>query len=70
MNPRLLVWANTHKFLQCAIVWIQENRRMDHPTSLWKVTFLSKGMMPLRGVRRTIDIRFLHTGKRMNATST
>jgi hypothetical protein len=43
---------------------------MDHPTSLWKVMFLSKGMMPLRGVRRTIDIKFLQTGKRMKATST
>jgi hypothetical protein len=37
---------------------------------LWKVMFLSKGIMSFKGVRRAIDIKFLQTGKRMNATST
>lgn len=43
---------------------------MDHPTSLWKVMFLSKGMTPFRGVRRAMEIRFLQTGNKMKATST
>jgi len=43
---------------------------MDQATSLWKVMFLSNGIMSLRGVRRAIEIRFLQTGKRMKATST
>lgn len=43
---------------------------MDQATSLWKVMFLSKGITSFNGVRRAMEIRFLHTGKRMNATST
>lgn len=43
---------------------------MDQPTSLWKVMFLSKGMMPFSGVRRTMEITFLHTGRRIRAMST
>jgi hypothetical protein len=34
------------------------------------VMFLSNGMMPFSGVRRTMEIRFLHTGKRIRAMST
>ncbi len=43
---------------------------MAHATSLWNVMFLSKGIMSFSGVRRAMEIRFLHTGKRMKATST
>lgn len=70
LNPSLLTAANFAKLFQCAIVCTQEKKTIDQATSLWKVMFLSNGMMPFKGVRRTIDIKFLHTGKRMRATST
>jgi hypothetical protein len=69
-NPSFLSCAKIHKFLQWAIVCTQESQKIAHPTSLWKVMFLSNGIMPFKGVRRTIDIRFLQTGNRTRATST
>lgn len=52
------------------MVWTQEKKTIDHATSLWKVMFLSKGITSFKGVRRAMEIKFLHTGKRMKATST
>lgn len=43
---------------------------MDQAAALWKVMFLSKGTMSFKGVRRNKEMKFLHTGSRMNATST
>jgi hypothetical protein len=37
---------------------------------LWNVIFLSRGTMSFKGVRRNREIKFLHTGSKMNATST
>ena len=37
---------------------------------MWKVIFLSKGMISFKGVRRNKEIKFLHTGRRIKATST
>jgi len=70
MNPSWLPAENLARLFQCAIVCTQEKNTMDQATSLWKVMFLSKGMMSFKGVRRAIEIKFLHTGKRMKATST
>jgi hypothetical protein len=70
MNPRLFVAEKRAKLFQWAIVWTQEKNTIAQATSLWKVMFLSKGITSFKGVRRAIDIKFLHTGKRTNATST
>ena len=43
---------------------------MDHATSLWKVMFLSNGITSFSGVRLAMEIKFLHTGNKMSATST
>jgi len=43
---------------------------MDQAVALWKVMFLSKGMMSFKGVRRSMEMKFLHTGSKMKATST
>lgn len=70
MKPSLFNAENFAKLFQCAIVCTQEKKTIDQPTSLWNVMFLSKGMMPFKGVRRTMEIRFLHTGNMIRATST
>lgn len=70
MNPRLLMAENLARLFQCAIVWTQEKKTIDQATSLWKVMFLSNGIMSFRGVRRAMDIKFLQTGNRMKAIST
>lgn len=70
MNPRLLPAENLARLFQCAMVCTQEKNTIDQATSLWKVMFLSNGMMSFKGVRRAMEIRFLQTGKRMKATST
>lgn len=37
---------------------------------MWNVMFLSKGMTSFKGVRRSMEMKFLQTGSRMKATST
>ena len=44
-------------------------RKMDQAVALWKVMFLSKGMMSLSGVRRRREMKLRQTGRRMNMTS-
>jgi hypothetical protein len=70
MKPRLLPAENRARLFQWEIVWTQEKNTIDHATSLWKVMFLSNGITSFKGVRRAIEIRFLHTGNRTKATST
>jgi hypothetical protein len=70
MNPRLLLAENLARLFQCATVWTQEKKTIDQAIVLWKVMFLSKGIMSFNGVRRAMDIRFLQTGNRIKATST
>lgn len=68
-NPRLFfaeIWA---KLFQWAIVCTQEKNTMDQPVNLWKVMFLSNGMIPFSGVCLAIEISVRHTGNRINATS-
>ena len=45
-------------------------KTMVQAAALWKVMFLSKGMMSFKGVRRNMEMKFLHTGSKMKATST
>jgi hypothetical protein len=43
---------------------------MDQAVALWKVMFLSKGMMSFKGVWRNMEMKFRQTGSRMKAAST
>jgi len=43
---------------------------IDQPTDLWKVMFLSKGMIVPTGERRMREMKLRHIGKRMKMTST
>ena len=49
--------ARRAKFTQWAMVWSQEKKTIDQAMSLWKVMFLSKSMMLLRGVWRRREMR-------------
>ena len=67
--PRLFfaeIWA---KLFQCAMVWTQEKKTIDHAVRMWNVMFLSKGMMPFKGVCLAMEISVRHTGKRIKAIS-
>jgi hypothetical protein len=48
--PVFVAMAKRAKLTQWAMVWTQEKKTMDQAVSLWKVMFLSKSIMLLRGV--------------------
>lgn len=62
--------ASLAKLTICATMCTTVPTTIDHAVALWKVMFLSKGMMSFKGVRRNNEIKFRHTGRRMKMTST
>lgn len=62
--------ASSAKLTMCAPMWTALPTTIDQAVALWKVIFLSKGMISLSGVRRRSEIKLRQTGRRMRATST
>jgi len=62
--------ARLAKLTMWATVWTKDQKTIDQAAALWKVMFLSKGMISFKGVRRKMEMKFLQTGSNMKATST
>lgn len=62
--------ASLAKFTMCEETCTTVPTTMDHAVALWKVMFLSNGMMSLRGVRRRREMKLRQTGRRIKITST
>jgi hypothetical protein len=62
--------ANLAKFTMWDMICITVAATMEYAVALWNVKALSKGMMSLRGVRRSREMKFRQTGKRIKTTST
>ena len=57
--------ASFAKFTMCAAICTTEPITIDHAVAIWKVMFLSNGMMSLRGVRRRNEMKLRQTGRRI-----
>ena len=57
--------ASLAKLNMCATTWTTVKNTMDQATALWKVMFLSNGIIPFNGVRRNKEIKFRQTGSKI-----
>src|SRR5580658_7308729 len=62
--------ASLAKLTMCAPICTTVPKTIDQAVALWKVMFLSKGMIWLRGVRRRREMKLRQMGRRMKITST